>query len=292
MWTCHFDRMLNERVYLTPELFPTEGTESKNLVICCTSHSQMPFSCMVTNCLPNEAVGGRNGQCLGLYGFSEDGKIQADNITDWSLAEFRGHYVDKSISKEQIFSYVYAVLHHPAFRTHFAANLRHGIPRIPLAQDFYACVGIGEKLIDLHVNYEKAAKFDLTWVESEDFPLSTKVAGRMTLDRDAGTIVVNNSLTLGGIPKDAFDYLLGTRSALEWVVDQYRYEEDEDGDVISDCNDPEEDEYVVNLIERVTTVSIETMSLIATLPEDIEFVGPNTGTVVPAETQDEADLGD
>jgi predicted helicase len=88
----------------------TEGTESKNLAICCTSHSQMPFSCMVTNCLPNEAVGGRNGQCLGLYGFSEDGKIQADNITDWSLAAFRGHYVDKSISKEQIFSHTYAML--------------------------------------------------------------------------------------------------------------------------------------------------------------------------------------
>ena len=79
----------------------------------------MPFSCMVTNCLPNEAVGGRNGQCLGLYGFSEDGKIESDNITDWSLAEFRGHYGDKSISKEQIFSYAYAMLHHPAFRTHF-----------------------------------------------------------------------------------------------------------------------------------------------------------------------------
>jgi predicted helicase len=283
----YFDRMLNERVYLTPELFPTQETESKNLVICCTSHSQMPFSCIVTNCLPNEAVGGRNGQCLGLYGFSEDGTIRADNITDWSLAEFRGHYDDKTITKPQIFSYVYAILHHPAFRAHFAANLRHGIPRIPLAKDFRACVKIGEKLIELHVNYEKAVRFDLAWVESEDFPLSTKVTGRMVLDKEAGTIVVNNSLTLEGIPKDAFDYVLGTRSALEWVVDQYRYEEDEEGNALSDCNDPDDDEYIVSLIERVTTVSIETISLVASLPEHIEFIGPITGTGMPPESSGE-----
>lgn len=286
----YFDRMLNERVYLTPELFPTEGTEKRNLVICCTSHKQMPFSCIVTNCLPNEAVGGRNGQCLGLYGFSQDGKVKADNITDWSLAEFRAHYGDKEISKEQLFSYTYAILHHPRFRSHFAENLRSGIPRIPLAKDFHACVSIGEKLVDLHVNYEKAQRFDLTWVESKDFPLSTKVKSRMVLDKDAGTVVINNSLTLQGIPKDAFDYVLGTRSALEWVVDQYRCEEDEEGNITSDCNDPKDDDYVVNLIERVTTVSIETMSLIATLPEDIDFIGPKTGTIMPEETQDEQDL--
>jgi predicted helicase len=242
---------------------------------------------MVTNCLPNEAVGGRNGQCLGLYGFSEDGKIQADNITDWSLAEFRAHYGDKSISKRQIFTYVYAMLHHPSFRTHFAANLRRGIPRIPLAKDFRACVKIGEKLIKLHVEYETAELFELTWVESEKFPLSTKVMGRMVLDKDAGTIVVNNSLTLEGIPKDAFEYLLGTRSALEWVVDQYSYVEDEDGDVVSDCNDPDDDMYVVDLIQRVTTVSLETLSLVANLPADIEFIGPSTGTVMPTDTVDE-----
>jgi predicted helicase len=286
----YFDRMLNERVYLTPELFPTEETEEKNLVICCTSHSQMPFSCMVTNCLPNEAVGGRNGQCLGLYGFSEDGNIQADNITDWALAEFRSHYNDKSISKRQIFSYAYAMLHHPAFRTHFAANLRRGIPRIPLAKDFQACISIGEQLIKLHVDYEAADCFELTWVESENVPLSTKVAGRMVLDKEAGTIVVNSSLTLEGIPKDAFDYLLGTRSALDWIVDQYTYVVNEDGNVVSDCNDPDDDRYIVNLIQRVTTVSLETLSLVASLPADIEFIGPNTGTVMPADTADEDEV--
>ncbi|HEY1216579.1 MAG TPA: type ISP restriction/modification enzyme, partial [Bryobacteraceae bacterium] len=237
-----------------------------------------------------EAVGGRNGQCLGLYGFSEDGAIRADNITDWALSEFRSHYGDSGITKEQLFSYTYAILHHPAFRNHFAENLRSGIPRIPLAKDFRTCVGIGERLIDLHVNYENAERFDLAWVESQDVPLTTKVKSRMVLDKDAGTIVVNDSLTLEGIPKDAFEYVLGTRAALEWVVDQYRCEEDAEGNMTSDCNDPEDDAYVVNLIERVTTVSIETMSLIAALPQDVEFIGPNTGTVMPEDTHDEEDL--
>jgi predicted helicase len=66
-----FDRLLNERIYLTPSLFPNERTE--NVVICCTTHTQMPFTCMVTDCLPNEAVGGRNGQCFGFYTYAGDG---------------------------------------------------------------------------------------------------------------------------------------------------------------------------------------------------------------------------
>jgi predicted helicase len=72
-----FDRLLNERVYLTPCLFPNEDAEAENVVICCTTHTQMPFTCMVTNCLPNEAVGGRNGQCFGFYIYSADGHALA-----------------------------------------------------------------------------------------------------------------------------------------------------------------------------------------------------------------------
>jgi predicted helicase len=266
-----FDRMLNERVYLTPELFPTPETEKKNLVICCTSHSQMPFTCIVTNCLPNEAVGGRNGQCFGLYGFSEDGSKRADHITDWSLGEFRSHYDDKSITKRQIFEYVYAVLHHPAYRDTFAQNLRAGIPRIPYAEDFKTCADIGAKLVKLHVGYESADIFDLTWVEHATLPLSYAIDGKMRLDKDLGTVVVNDSLTLEGIPSQAFEYRLGTRSALEWVVDQYRLEQDEDGAVTSDPNDKDNEKYIVDLIGRVTTVSIKTLELVSELPEELSF---------------------
>ncbi len=272
-----FDRMLNERVYLTPSLFPSEATEAENIVICCTSHTQMPFTCMATNCLPNEAVGGRNGQCFGLYSYSDDGNQRAENITDWALTEFRDHYVDKSISKRDVFNYVYAILHHPLYRARFAENLQREIPRLPLAKDFGLCAAIGEKLLTLHVKYENVKRFELDWLENPKEPLSCRVSGRMRLNKDAGTIEVNSSLTLGGIPREAFDYVLGTRSALEWIVDQYRCEEDQAGNVTSDPNDPQNERYIVELIERVTTMSLDTLTLIRELPPHLDFVAPNHG---------------
>lgn len=267
----YFDRMLNERVYLTPEMLPTEATETRNLVICCTSHLQMPFSCIATNCLPNEAVGGRNGQCLPLYAFSEDGLKSDDNITDWALDKFRTQYGDKGLTRLDIFHYVYAMLHHPVYRSHFAQNLRHGIPRVPMIPAFQECVKIGRELIELHVGYEAGERYDLTWIEHEKAPYSTKVTSRMQLDSAAGTVVVNPSLTLGGIPQAAFDYVLGTRSALEWVVDQFRLERDDEGTIISDPNKSDDDEYIVQLIERVTHVSVKTVELIRELPNDVGF---------------------
>jgi predicted helicase len=272
-----FDRMLNERVYLTPSLFPTEETELENLVLCCTTHTQMPFTCMATNCLPNEAVGGRNGKCFGLYEYSGDGSQRADNITDWALGEFRDHYNDKGISKRDIFDYVYAMLHHPKYRDRFAENLQKEIPRLPMAKDFRRCADIGHRLIDMHVGYEQAERFELEWLENPDEPLSYRVTGRMRLDEETGSIEVNSSLTLAGIPETAFEYVLGTRSALEWIVDQYRYEEDEDGNVLSDPNDQLNEKYIVEHIERVTTVSLETVTLIRGLPLELDFVPPNAG---------------
>jgi predicted helicase len=265
-----FDRLLNERVYLTPALFPTEKTE--NVVICCTTHTQMPFTCIVTDCLPNEAVGGRNGQCFGFYTYAGDGHTRTENITDWALQEFRDHYGDASISKWDIFHYVYAMLHHPLYRERFAQNLRQEIPRLPLAKDFRKCSDIGRKLKDLHLAYERAEPYKLEWKENPAEPLSYRVKDPMCLDKERGTIEVNSSLTLTGIPTDAFKYVLGTRSALEWIVDQYRCETDPHTGAVSDPNDPDDEQFIVRLIERVITVSVATVKLLKGLPPEIEFV--------------------
>jgi predicted helicase len=273
--------MLNEVVYLTPSLFPTEEAEALNMVICCTSHNQMPFSCLVTNCLPNEAVGGRNGQCFGLYHFSQDGLQYSDNITDWSLAEFKDHYSDSKITKTAVFHYIYAILHHPLYRDRFGQNLQRDLPHVPMTPDFWQCSNVGQKLVRLHLEYETAKRFDLQWLENPKEPLSYRVTGRMRLNQEAGSIEVNSSLTLAGIPLQAFDYKLGTRSALEWVVDQYRLEEDEGGNVTSDPNNPDNEQYIVQLIERVTTVSLETLDLIRQLPDKLEFLAPNAGRKTP-----------
>ena len=276
-----FDRMLNERVYLTPTLFPHERAEAENMVICCTSHMQMPFSCMVTNVLPNEAVGGRNGQCFGLYTYLGDGQERSDNITDWALNEFRDHYGDKSISKLDIFHYVYAVLHHPLYRKRFAQNLQKEIPRVPMARDFASCARTGRSLVNLHLNYEQAERFQLEWIENPQEPLSYRVTDRMRLNKEAATIQINTSLTLASIPPAAFGYVIGTRSALEWLVDQYRCERDEDGTVTADANDPNDEQYIVQLIERVTTVSLETLEFIRRLPQQLDFAPPNGGRKRP-----------
>lgn len=103
----------------------------------------------------------------------------------------------------------------------------------------------------------------------------------MRLNEGAGTIEVNSSLTLAKIPREAFDYVLGTRSALGWIVDQYRYEEDELGNVTADPNDLKNEQYIVQLIERVTTVSLETLDLIGHLPDELTFDAPNAGRRTP-----------
>jgi predicted helicase len=222
------------------------------------------------------AVG--TAQCFGLYTYSdEDGNQRAENITDWALAEFRDHYGDRAISKRDVFNYVYAILHHPLYRERFAENLQKEIPRLPLPKDFQCCAGIGSRLVDVHVGYESAKPFELQWLENPTEPLSYRVTGRMRVNKDAGTIQVNGSLTLAGIPQDAFNYVLGTRSGLEWVVDQYRCEIDDDGTVTSDPNDPHNERYIVELIGRVTTVSLETLALVRQLPADLDFVAPNEG---------------
>ena len=271
-WLC-FDRLLNERVYLTPALFPNEKAEAENVVICCTTHTQMPFTCMVANCLPNEAVGGRNGQCFGFYTYSNDGHVRSENITDWVLREFREHYGNAGISKWDIFHYVYAMLHHPLYREHFAQNLRNEIPRVPLAKDFRECSEIGRQLKELHLTYETAKPHDLEWKENAAEPLSYRMTEPMALDKVQGTVKVNSSLTLAGIPSEAFDYVLGTRSALEWIVDQYHYESDPHTGITSDPNDPADEEFIVHLIQRVTTVSLSTVKLVKQLPLSVEFAG-------------------
>jgi predicted helicase len=237
---------------------------------------------MVTDCLPNEAVGGRNGQCFGFYTFGGDGHKRSDNITDWVLGEFRRNYADAGISKWDIFHYVYAMLHHPLYRERFAENLKTEIPRLPLSKDFRGCCDIGRQLKELHLTYEQAEPFELEWKENPGEPLSYRVTDRMFLDRDGGSIKVNSSLTLAGIPSEAFEYVLGTRSALEWIVDQYRYDPDPETGFTSDPNDTADEQFIVRLIERVTAVSTGTVKLLKQLPQEIEFVGISSLSQVAA----------
>ena len=175
------------------------------------------------------------------------------------------------VTKWDIFHYVYAMLHHPQYRERYAENLKRDLPHIPLLQSseaFLACVRIGRELMALHLGYEQAREYPLKWVENADVPFSWRVE-KMRLAADRASLVVNDSLTLAGIPAECLRYRLGNRSALEWVIDQYQVSEDKRSGIVSDPNNADDEEYVVRLVGRVITVSVETVRLVEELAREV-----------------------
>ena len=257
-----FDRVLNERVYVFPSIFPNPKTENK--VICATNHSQIPFVVQITDCIPEFAVGGRTTQCFPFYTYDLDGTNRKENITNWALNHYQKHYQDNQITKWDIFHYVYGLLHHPAYREKYAANLKRELPRLPLAPNFWDFATAGKKLADLHLNYEQQPEYPLKWMVQADMPLVWRVE-KMKLSRDKRQIIYNDSLTIGGIPPETFEYKLGNRSALDWIIDQYRIKVDNRSGIVNDPNRLDDEEYIVRLIGRVVLVSLETVKVMLTL---------------------------
>lgn len=157
--------------------------------------------------------GGRQTQCFPFYTYDEDGTNRRENITDWSLQQYRNYYQDDSITKWDIFHYTYAVLHHPVYRERYAANLKRELPRIPYTPDFHIFAKAGKRLAEIHVNYEQQPEYPLKFIENPDLPLNWQVE-KMRFNKDKTAIIYNDFLTLNGIPKEAFQYRLGNRSAL------------------------------------------------------------------------------
>ena len=264
-----FDRVLNNCVYLFPTIFPLP--DSENQVICMTDKgSERPFTCIITDCIPNLVVAGGFGcpsQCFPFYTYDEDGSNRKENITDWALNAFRAHYNDDTISKWDIFHYTYALLHHPAYREKYQANLKRDLPHIPYAPDFKAFAKAGAELADLHVNYETMPQYQhYTLLENRDVPLTWRVE-KMKLSKDKTKLIYNDYFTIDGIPPRVFEYRLGTRSALEWVIDQYQVKTDKRSGIVNDPNRPDDKRYIVELILRVITVSLGTVKIVEALPD-------------------------
>ncbi len=262
----YFDHLLNQRRYRQQIIFPTPHDD--NNAICVNQTSEKPFVCLTVNVIPNLVMCGGFGsgtQCFPLYTYSEDGNTRQENITDWALAQFQTQYKDNNISKKDIFNYVYAVLHHPLYREKYAANLKRELPRIPFAPDFGGFTRAGKQLAELHVNYEKQPEYKLTWIEEESAKVHYRV-DKMTLSKDKTQIIYNDFLTLGGIPPEVFEYRLGNRSALDWIIDQYQVKTDKRSGITNDPNGLEDPQYIIRLIGKVITVSLETVKLVKSLP--------------------------
>ena len=264
----YFDRMMNERVREFPSIFPTPETEAENRAICVPSTGgRTDFWCYLTNIIPNLTITSVDGtQCFPFYTYDEDGTNRQENITDWALAEFRNHYGDDTITKWDIFHYNYGILHHPDYREKYQANLKRDLPHIPFAEDFWGFTNAGRELADLHVNYESVPKYDgLKYIETPGLPIDWRVE-KMKLSRDKTQLVYNDFLTLDGIPAAAYDYRLGNRSALEWIVDQYRVKTDKRSGIVNDPNRADQPQYIVDLIARIITVSLKTVEVVGKLP--------------------------
>ena len=228
--------------------------EAENRTLCVPGvGSRTDFGCLVTNTISSLDLAFEKSQCFPFYTYSGDGNTRQENVTDWSLNQFQTQYKDNAITKKDIFHYVYA------------ANLKRELPRIPFAQDFWAFARAGKQMAELHISYEKQPEYKLTWIEEETAQVHYRV-NKMTLSKNKTQIIYNDFLTLGGIPPEAFEYRLGNRSALEWIIDQYRVSTDKRSGIINDPNKEDDPQYIVRLIGKVITVSLETMKIVKSLP--------------------------
>ncbi len=271
----YFDDFWNEERYQQHLFFPTQVSETENIVICVASVGADHQTFFATNAIIDLKCGisGNSGsQTLPYYIYAEDGSNRQENITDWALAQFQAQY-GTNVSKRDIFHYIYAILHHPQYREHYAENLKRELPRIPLVKEgntSETCMRIGKQLMELHLNYEQAPAYNLKWVENRDVPVNWRLEKmRLTPNRDA--VLVNEWLTLAGIPQECFQYRLGNRSALEWVLDQYQVSTDARSGITSDPNRDDDPEYIVRLVGKVITVSVETVQLVNELAQVVKI---------------------
>ena len=298
----HYARMFVDEVGTTGHLVPTKKAEKENKILCLNVTVERPFCSLMTNAIPNLVYAGGFGcatYALSLFTYSEDGKHKQENIGVKARTLFQIFYDDDHITAADIFHYVYAVLHHPAYRTRFAENLKRDLPRIPFigvatgdknasffplaaietmqgdnkpshnlkasAKLFHAFADAGKQLTDLHVNYESAKEFKLERIENKEGKLDWRVEA-MKLSKDKTSLFYNDFLTLSGIPPEVFDYKLGNRSALDWIIDQYRVTKDDQGNITSDPNRLDDEQYIVRLIGQVITISLETVKIVKDLP--------------------------
>ena len=297
----YYSRDLNERVYQMPKIFSQSKTN--NRVISISSIGASEFSCLLADVLPDLGMMGST-QCfpLKLYEAPETGEdmlkskttnyTQREGISDKGLAHFQDKYPNKNITKEDLFYYIYGLLHSPQYRDRFKNNLSKELPRIPAVKtfaDFQAFSSAGRELGDLHVNYESAPMYDGVTIDlktqpedliegSEENAKFYRVTdkkmpfGKINGEEDKTVVKYNANITIKGIPLLAYEYRVNGQSALKWVMDRQIVKTDTDSGIKNDANDyanetMQNPAYPLQLFQRVITVSLKTMEIIANLPD-------------------------
>jgi len=263
-----YSAQLNEMLYLNEQIFPIDRADENCCIVFTGPDSQKPWMALSSAHLADlHLVGSGAGSVeLPRYRYTKTGE-RIDNITDWALNKFVAHYGKKAgATKDAIFAYCYAVLHDPVYREKYALNLRREFPRLPFYDDFAKWAGWGQQLLDLHIGYEQAKPFKLTRL---DTPNPKRAKGsqpkpKLKSDPDKGLVIVDEDTQLSGIPREAWDYRLGNRSAIDWVLDQHKEKTPRDPTIREKFNTYRLADYkesMVDLLARVITVSLETLKV-------------------------------
>lgn len=303
-----YSRRFNEMVYQMPQIFPNK--ELPNRVIAVTGiGSRNGLTALMADYLVGLNVLEAGAQCFPLYLYEPDrpedtlsllsdtdsanGYLRCDAIADIGLNHFRNAYLGEDITCEDVFHYVYGLLHSEDYRTRYRNNLAKDLPRIPCvkaAEDFRAFRDAGKRLGELHVGYETIEPYSGVHVEidSRTDTMSMEQTYRVTKmrhpgtgrNRDRSTVIYNNHITISKIPEAAWDYVVNGKPALAWVMERQCVKTDKASGIVSDANryaietvgDPR---YPLDLFLRVITVSLETMRIVRALPEAVN--GGRTG---------------
>ena len=279
----YFSAHLNERPGGFQSIFPEIYIENTGIALA-NEGTSVPFHVIMSDVIVDSHLNGDTAYFPRYrYVQSLTGKLErVSNIDPAALKEFRQHFGDASINDDDLFYFTYGVLHSEQYRATFANDLAKSPARIPMAgslADFRAFVAAGRRLAHLHVNYESVAPYPLQEIHTKMWHEAApdayrvekmKYAGKRQ-NQDKSTIIYNAGITLSGIPAKAHDYRLGTRSALDWLIDRYRVKTDKKSGITNDVNDWADElgepRYILDLIKRVTTVSIETVDIVNSLPE-------------------------
>ncbi|MGH1456046.1 MAG: DEAD/DEAH box helicase [Alphaproteobacteria bacterium] len=280
--------------HLMPLFFPDDSID--NRTICVTGIGETKgFTALISNvttnlhmvagaqCFPLKIYEKSNEMNEGLFAAkpSEDGYRVKDGITDEGLAHFKAAYPGEKISKEDLFYYIYGLLHSEDYRSKYADNLRKQLPRIPCVKttaDFWAFIKAGRELAELHVNYEEVEPYAVELETDSKKPSSlsdedyyvTKM--KFSKKDDKSKVVYNSHITIKNIPLEAYDYVVNGKPALEWVMERQCVKTDKASGIENDANryaieTVGDAAYPLKLFQRVITVSLETMKIVKSLPK-------------------------
>lgn len=278
----YFDKIIIHRTYQIHNFFGID-IQHKNKLICVNTGGSK-FNVLCTELIPSNHFNG-DSQCLPFYYYDKNDN-RHDNITDWGLNQFQTHYKNKKITKEDIFHYTYAVLHNPAYLKKYELNLKREFPRLPYYENFNQWSEWGKTLMDGHINYESAKPYPLKEVSSETksehkkatkelfakakepkalYARKEKIKVKLKANKEKGIIEIDELTLLIGVPEEAWEYKLGNRSALEWILDQYKEKKPKDPTIAAKFNTyrfADYKDHVIDLLKKVCTVSVETMKVI------------------------------